>query len=227
MVGLVAVSLALLVGYGVHARRTEFPLLNLDLFRIRTFCTAVSGSFFTRLGIGGVPFLLPLLYQEGLGLKPVQSGLLIMPQALAALSTKTILPKLLERLGYRNILIGNTVILGVLLMAFATIGSRTPYWLIVVQALAYGVFHLDPIYQHEHTGLRRRPQDPGQRASSIASTCQQLSASFGVAAAGLTTLFFLPKTVDAPGMISGLHQAFLVLGVFTVVSTPAVRPPEA
>ncbi len=219
MVGLVAVSLALLVGYGVHARRTEFPLLNLDLFRIRTFCTAVSGSFFTRLGIGGVPFLLPLLYQEGLGLKPVQSGLLIMPQALAALSTKTILPKLLERLGYRNILIGNTVILGVLLMAFATIGSQTPYWLIVVQALAYGVFTSTQYTSMNTLVYADVPRTQASGASSIASTCQQLSASFGVAAAGLTTLFFLPKTVDAPGMISGLHQAFLVLGVFTVVST--------
>ena len=52
----------------------------------------MSGSFFTRLGIGGVPFLLPLLYQTGLGFSPVQSGLLIMPQALAAMSMKFMLP---------------------------------------------------------------------------------------------------------------------------------------
>ena len=70
-----------------------YPLLQLSLFRIRTFSAAVSGSFFTRLGIGGVPFLLPLLYQVGLGFTAIQSGLLIMPQAIAAMSTKFLMPQ--------------------------------------------------------------------------------------------------------------------------------------
>src|SRR3984885_13835960 len=59
MVGLLALSLALLAGYALHARMLSFPLLQLRLLTIRTFRAAVSGSFFTRIGIGGVPFLLP------------------------------------------------------------------------------------------------------------------------------------------------------------------------
>ena len=51
----------LLAGYGFHATRTAHPMLHLVLFRIRTFRAAVSGSFLTRLGIGGIPFLFPLL----------------------------------------------------------------------------------------------------------------------------------------------------------------------
>jgi EmrB/QacA subfamily drug resistance transporter len=67
ILGLLALSLALLAGYWLHAKSLAFPLLQLGLFKIRTFRAAVNGSFFTRLGIGGVPFLLPLLYQVGLG----------------------------------------------------------------------------------------------------------------------------------------------------------------
>src|SRR6202034_1516733 len=78
MSGLVALSGLLLAGYALHARTLKFPLLDLALFRIRTFRASVSGSFFTRLGIGGLPFLLPLLYQVGLGITPIQSGLLLM-----------------------------------------------------------------------------------------------------------------------------------------------------
>src|SRR5208283_3589737 len=74
ILGLLAVSLALIAGYGVHATQSAFPLLQMKLFSIRTFRSAVGGSFFTRLGIGGVPFLLPLLYQVGLGFSPIQSG---------------------------------------------------------------------------------------------------------------------------------------------------------
>src|SRR3984893_10824265 len=104
MSGLLALSVALLTGYGVHARTLFYPLLQLNLFSIRPFRAAVSGSFFPRLGIGGVPFLLPLLYQVGLGFTPIQSGLLIMPQAVAAMSTKLVMPRILSAIGYRWVL---------------------------------------------------------------------------------------------------------------------------
>ena len=221
ILGLLAISLLLIFGYGLHAARTAFPLLTLTLFRIRTFATAVSGSFITRLGIGGAPFLLPMLYQIGLGLTPVQSGLLIMPQALASMSTKFLLPRVLERFGYRNVLICNTLALGCMLMLFGTIHRGTPIWVIVVQALVYGVLTSLQFTSMNTLVYADVPRDQSSGASTIASTLQQLSVSFGVAAAGLTTIFFLPtETTAAPSlMIDGLHKAFFVLGGFTLVST--------
>src|SRR6201995_4844849 len=109
-------------------------------FGTRAFRAWVSGSFFTRLGIGGVPFVLPLLYQVGLGFSPIQSGLLIAPQAIAAMSTKFLMPKILARVGFRGVLMSNTVSLGLLLLLFATIGLHTPVWVIVLQAFCYGMF---------------------------------------------------------------------------------------
>ena len=70
ILGLLTISLVLLAGYVLHARRTAFPLLQLNLFRIRTFRAAVSGSFFTRLGIGGVPFLFRSFTRLASGLAP-------------------------------------------------------------------------------------------------------------------------------------------------------------
>src|ERR1700721_2300899 len=78
ILGLLAISVALLAGYRLHGSKIAFPLPSLNLFRIRTFRSAVSGSFFTRLGLGGIPFILPLLYQVGLGFTPIQSGMLMM-----------------------------------------------------------------------------------------------------------------------------------------------------
>ncbi len=184
VLGLLAISVALLAGYGLHAARTAFPLLQLSLFRIRTFAAAVSGSFFTRLGIGGVPFLLPLLYQVGLGLTPIQSGLLIMPQAAAAMSTKIFIARLLRRFGYRGILVSNTVILGLMLMLFATIGPGTPIWLIVVQAFGFGALTSTQYTSMNTLVYADVPPDKASNASSIASTMQQLSISFGVRSPG-------------------------------------------
>ena len=221
VLGLLMLSLTLIAGYGFHATRTAFPLLQMSLFRIRTFNAAVSGSFFTRLGIGGVPFLLPLLYQVGLGFTPVQSGLLIMPQAIAAMSSKFIIPKILDRVGYRGVLISNTVILGLLLMLFATIGQTTPLWAILAQAFCYGAFTSVQYTSMNTLVYADIDDDNASSASSIASTAQQMSISFGVAAAGLTTAFFIPDRFrsNPSEMIHGIHEAFLFLGGLTILST--------
>ncbi len=219
--GLLIISLALIAGYGLHASRAAFPLLQLNLFRIRTFSASVTGSFFTRLGIGGVPFLLPLLYQVGLGFTPIQSGLLIMPQALAAMSTKAFLPRVLSRVGYRGVLISNTLILGILLLLFATIGVHTPVWLIVIQAFCYGAFTSLQYTSMNTLVYADVTEAQTSNASSIASTMQQLSISFGVASAALATAIFIPDRFhsSSPQMIHGIHKAFTVLGAFTILST--------
>jgi MFS family permease len=223
--GLLVISLALLMGYWIHAKTLPFPLLQLGLFRIRTFRAAVSGSFFTRLGIGGVPFLLPLLYQVGLGFSPVQSGLLIMPQALAAMSMKIVMPRLLSAIGYRWVLISNTVILGLLLLLFATIGLHTPVWMIVLQAFLYGAFTSLQYTSMNTLVYADTTDDESSAASSIASTMQQMAIGFGVATAGLATAFFVSRNAqsNAVEMIHGLHKALVALGVLTIVSTIVFR----
>ncbi|HTJ31204.1 MAG TPA: DHA2 family efflux MFS transporter permease subunit [Acidobacteriaceae bacterium] len=225
MTGLLALSLALIGGYVFHARHTAFPLLELALFRIRTFRASVSGSFFTRIGIGGVPFLLPLLYQVGLGYTPVQSGLLITPQALGALCMKGVMPRILAWIGYRCVLVSNTVFIGILLISFATIGLHTPIWLIALQAFLYGAF-TSLQYSSMNTLVYADITDTQtSNASSIASTMQQMSISFGVAAAGLTTALFVPAYAytNRNLMIHGLHKALIVLGVVTIISTIVFR----
>jgi EmrB/QacA subfamily drug resistance transporter len=223
--GLLALSFALLGGYWLHAKSLAFPLLQLGLFKIRTFRAAVSGSFFTRLGIGGVPFLLPLLYQVGLGFSPVQSGLLIMPQAIAAMSMKMVMPRLLATIGYRWVLISNTVILGLLLLLFATIGLHTPVWLIVLQAFLYGAFTSLQYTSMNTLVYADTTEEETSAASSIASTMQQMSISFGVATAGLATAFFVPANAQSgpTEMIHGVHKALLALGGLTILSTIVFR----
>jgi EmrB/QacA subfamily drug resistance transporter len=219
--GLLALSALLLAGYGLYAARTPHPLLQLGLFRIRTFRAAVAGSFFTRIGIGGIPFLFPLLYQVGLGYTAVQSGLLMMPQAFAAMSLKMTMPGILARFGYRTVLISNTAMLGLLIMLFATIGLVTPVWLIVVQTFTYGFLQSLQFTSMNTLVYADVSAEAAGSASTIASTAQQLSTSFGVATASLVAALFLPDRfhTDARQMIGGVHEAFLVLGVGTIAST--------
>jgi EmrB/QacA subfamily drug resistance transporter len=220
MLGLLSISAASLTAYGLRASRTEFPLLRLTLFRIRTFRASVNGSYLTRLGIGGIPFLFPLLYQVGLGFTPIQSGLLMIPQAVAAMSLKMTMPGILRRFGYRNVLISNTVILGLLIVLFATIGAGTPVWLIVALVFVFGFFTSLQYTSMNTLVYADVTEEQASSASTIASTMQQMSISFGVATASLATAFFIPDRfhTSALEMIHGIHQAFLVLGGLTVLS---------
>ena len=225
ILGLLLISAVLLTGYGLRATRTQFPLLRLALFRIRTFRAAVDGSFFTRLGIGGIPFLFPLLYQVGLGFTPIQSGLLMVPQAVSAMSLKMAMPGILRYLGYRRVLISNTMILGLLIILFATIDVGTPVWLIVVQVFVYGFFTSMQYTSMNTLVYADVTEEQASSASTIASTMQQMAISFGVATASLATALFIPDRfhTTAPEMIHGIHQAFLVLGGWTILSAIVFR----
>ena len=221
ILGLLAISAALLGAYGLHSVRTEHPLLRLGLVRIRSFRVAITGNLFTRLGIGGIPFLLPLLYQVGLGYSPIQSGLLIMPQALAAMSLKLTMPLILQRFGYRRVLIANTVCLGLMIFLFSTIDAGMPVWMIVLMAFTYGF-----LTSLQYTSMNTLAYaDVNAReasgASTIASTVQQMAVSFGVAAASLAAALFIPDKEHSTGpqMIHGIHLALWALGALTIVST--------
>jgi EmrB/QacA subfamily drug resistance transporter len=221
ILGLLILAALMFAGYGIRATLTAFPLLDLGLFRLRTFRAAVNGGFFTRLGLGGIPFLFPLLYQVGLGFTPVQSGLLVLPQAIASISLKAAAPTILAKLGYRNVLVANTVLVGLMIMSFATVGAHTPVWQIVALALILGFFtsmqytSMNTLVYADVSGMQT------SAASTIAATGQQLAISFGVAGAALIAAYFVPPEMHShpDAIIHGVQQAFLAVGLLTILSS--------
>ena len=172
-----------------------------------------------------MPFLLPLLYQVGLGYGPLKSGMLMMPQPLAAMSLKMTMPWVITRFGYRRVLTSNTVSMGLLIALFATIGPSTPVWLIGLQAFCFGYFsslQFTAINTIVYADLNEKDVSMG---SSIASTMQQLSLSFGVAMSSLVTAYFIPDRFHASPsqMISGIHRALVVVGILTLFSAIVFR----
>ena len=218
---LLLLSLGLLVAYGWHARQAPHPLLRLSLFRIRTFHVSVVGGFITRLGMGGLPFLLPLLYQLGLGLPAWQSGLLMMPAAAAAMGMKLISAWVLRRYGYRRVLMVNTILIGFTISLFAGVIPATPVGLIVLLGLALGFFNSLQFSSMNSMAYADIDPPDSSMASTIASSLQQMSMSFGLACGSLITAGYLgdlPQT-DRVAVMSALHHAFLTLGSLTILSS--------
>jgi EmrB/QacA subfamily drug resistance transporter len=215
------VALGLLAAYGWHASQTSFPLLRLVLFRVRTFRVAVAGGFITRLGLGGLPFLLPLLYQVGLGFPAWQSGLLMMPAAAAAMGMKVFSIGILRRFGFRRILIVNTLLMGVTIGMFALVGSGTPVILIVLLGLTQGFFNSLQFSSMNSMAYADIGGSDSSMASTIASSMQQMARSFGLACGTLIAAWYLgdlPQT-DQAAVTQALHYAFLTLGGLTLISS--------
>jgi EmrB/QacA subfamily drug resistance transporter len=216
-----AAGLVLLGVYGWNATRTPSPLLALGLFKTRTFRISVLGGFVTRLGIGGMPFLLPLLYQVGLGYAPWQSGLLVMPQALGAIVMKLLSKPLLARFGHRRILVVNTIALGILMMVFSRIGPGVPFGFIIALSLVQGFVASIQFTSMNSLVYADVSDTDASKASSVSSTAQQLSLSFGVAFGSVVAAWFLHgvPTSDHAALISALHHAFIAIGALTILST--------
>ncbi|WP_296653957.1 DHA2 family efflux MFS transporter permease subunit [Thiobacillus sp. 63-78] len=218
---LLLLCISLLAAYVWHARDAAHPLLRLRLFRVRTFRIAVMGGFVTRLGVGGMPFLLPLLYQLGLGMPAWQSGLLMMPAAAAAMGMKLIAPRMLARFGYRRILTVNTVMIGVVISLFSLVGPATPVALIVLLGLSMGFFNSLQYTSMNSMAYADIDTSDSSMASTITSSLQQLSMSFGLAGGSLIAGWYLgdlPQT-DRLAVMTALHHAFLTLAGMTILSS--------
>ncbi|TXI90001.1 MAG: DHA2 family efflux MFS transporter permease subunit, partial [Cupriavidus sp.] len=188
---LLVLSLSLLAAYGWHATQVPFPLLKLALFRVRTFRVSVVGGFITRLGIGGLPFLLPLMYQVGMGMPAWQSGLLMMPAALGAMGMKLVAGRLLRQLGYRQVLTINTVLIGLTIGLFSLVDTGTPVWAIVLLGLAQGLFNSLQFSSMNTMAYADVDAADSSMASTIASSMQQMSMSFGLAFGTLVVGWYL------------------------------------
>jgi MFS family permease len=169
-----------------------------------------------------MPFLLPLLYQLGMGYSPLQAGLFTTPQALGSIGMKVLSTRLIARFGFRTVLRVNTVLLGANIMAFALIGPGAAIGAILLLSLLQGLFSSLQFTCLNTLVYADVSDDDASKASSIASTFQQMARGFGVAVASLVAALFLAGHTaeqDAALYAAGLHHAFLALGAFTILSS--------
>lgn len=212
-----------LCAYVWHARRATAPLIDLSILRIPTLQAGVFGGSLYRIGIGAIPFLLPLLLQLGFGYTPFHSGLLTCASAAGAMFMKTIAARFLQRYGFRKVLVVNGA-LGVLgLWAIALFSPQTPYIVMFVVLLIGGCFR-----SLQFTSLNAisyadvEPQRLSQ-ATSMASVAQQLSIGMGVVLAGAALQISNEVQGHAALQADDFWPAFLVVGLVASCSLLMLR----
>ncbi|WP_156382376.1 multidrug transporter subunit MdtD [Acidovorax sp. Leaf160] len=214
-------GLVALVVYWLHAVRHERPLYSPQLFRVRTLSVGLLGNLFCRLGSGAMPFLIPVSLQLLLQYSPLHAGLMMLPAALAGMAVKRIAAPLIRRHGYRNTLVTNTVVLGLLMASFAL---RQPDWPLAWQVLQLAAFGAVNSLQFTAMNTITLKDLDGASASSgngLLSMVQMLAMSLGVAVAGavLSEWSQAYGGAEVPGAVLHAFQStFLTVGFITVAS---------
>jgi len=214
-IALFVFGLASLFGYGLYSLKAANPLFNPALFKTQNFRVGILGNLLSRFGTGALPFLTPLILQVGLDHSPIKAGLTMLPLAIGGMLAKGFVDKLITALGYRRFLVGNTLLVSLMLAAYAFIDASTPYaWILIVFFLA-GVFNSLQFTGMNTLSLVDLPDAHAADGNSLLSVVMQLSIGMGVA---LAAAFLDIFTSAGQSALHSLHYTFLALAALNALS---------
>lgn len=204
--------------YYIHYKRTEKPIIDLRLLNINTLKIGLSGSLITRLGIGGLPLLLPLMLQTAFGYSASTSGLLLLPSAMANVAIKPFIIRIIKALSYRTVLISNTILLGIVLIILGFVERDTPLTYYIILMVFYGMFTSIQMSAMNTITLSDLDEDTASGGNTMLVITQQLSVSFGVSVSSLLLSFYSSEVFDF-GLPVAFQYTFITLAIVTIISS--------
>src|SRR5437899_108349 len=220
VMALLVVGAACTALYVRHASRVSHPIIDLALMRIPTYASATIGGFLFRMGLGALPFLLPLMLQVGFGLDPLSSGLLTFASAAGAMTMKMTAAQIIRTLGFRVVLVGNAVISAAFLVGYSLFRPATPHFVIFLALLTGGFFRSLQMTSINTLSYADVPPAMLSRATSLTSMAQQLSQTVGVAS-GAMLLQLVLSLRDGTALVAGdFYPAFVGVAMISLLSVP-------
>ena len=218
VVTLVVVGAVAMTAYVFHSWKVPAPILDFSLLRIPTFRASLVGGYLFRLGIGALPFLLPLMLQTGFGMTPFQSGLVTFAGAVGAIGMKTVASRTIERYGFKRVMIVNAVISAIFIAACAIFRPGMPVAVLTTILLIGGFFRaleFTAVNTIAYADIDARRMS---RATALASVGQQLSISTGVAVGALLVDMSLTWRGATELTPADFTPAFLVVAAISASS---------
>lgn len=212
------IGLICCAGYLLHSRRVAHPVLKLELLQIKTFRSSVIGAVFFRIGVGAIPFLLPLMLQVGFGLSPLQSGLLTFISAFGALCSKTVAARILRYFGFRTVLVVNAFIASLFLAAPGLFTPMTPHWLIMLILFIGGCFRSMQFTSLNALAFADISKRDMSYATSFSAMMQQVSLSLGVTVGAFGLELSQFARGDSQILASDFLPAFFIVAAISAIS---------
>ena len=213
-----AVGLTSGVLYLLHAKRTEFPLLDPKMFRYPLFRAAAIGGSTFRIGIGAIPFLLPLMLQLGFGLTPFESGMITFISAMGAMFSKFFTQRIFAAFGFPRVLSIGALVSGIFIIVNGFFFPTKPVWIIMVCLLAGGIFRSMLFTGVNAMSFGDVDEADMSQATAINAVMQQLTQALGVALAG-GILSVLVGIHGGDLRLADFHIAFWIVGTVSATAT--------
>ncbi len=219
---LVAFALGLTSGllYWLHARGHPAPLIDFGLLRFKSFSVSVYAGSLFRIGVGALPFLLPMMLQIAFGNTAVQSGLITFASAAGAFLMKPVAQRVLRRFGFRDTLVWNASFAAVMLGLCATFSPGWPAIAMYVVLLVGGFFRSLQFTAYNALAYAELQRSQMSAATSFYSAVQQLSLTIGITigAASLQLAMWMSNHSE-PGA-TDFRLAFVVIAAIALLAAP-------
>jgi hypothetical protein len=168
-----------------HLLRVPFPLVNLRVLQIPTLGTTVAGQVLFQLTVGAIPFLLVLLFQDVFGWSPVKAGALVIGVFVGNIAIKPATTPMLNRFGFRTVLLGATTILAATSVACGLLTAGTPIPVILALAVLSGAARSTGMTGYSTMAFSDVPPEQMRDANTLAATVLMLGSGLGIAAASV------------------------------------------
>ena len=217
---MIAAGLAIAFVYYLHARRTDAPLLDFTLMRLPCFGLSFTAMMLFRTGIGAIPFLLPMMLQVGFGDAAVESGLITFASSAGALVMKPAAQFALRYFGFRDTLIWNGVLSGIMLTLCALFRPTWPAAAIYLVLLAGGFLRSLQFTAYNTLAYGDVPRAQMSAATSLYTAGQQLAATIGVSVGALALEVSRTLSGHTTPQNADFSAAFVVVGLMTLAAAP-------
>ncbi|WP_019633812.1 MFS transporter [Actinomadura atramentaria] len=216
---LVPAGLALLVAFVLWERRARAPMVNLALFRFRSYALGATIALLYFAGFTGIFFIFTLYLQNGLGYSALGAGLAITPFAIGSGSGAAAGGRLVNRYG-RPLVAGGLVLVAVGLAGAWIAVEQHPgkgvVWLTAAPLLLAGIGSGFVISPNQTITLSEVPYTEGGSAAGVLQTGQRVGTAVGIAAVG--SVFFAAVGGARPGAVeawaSGFRRGLVVILAF-------------
>lgn len=176
-----ALGMVLIGLFAWRALNVSAPLVDLRLLRHGSLAAASLQLFLSGFVLYGAMLLIPLYAQQLRGDDALTAGLLLAPQGLGLLLSRSLAGKLTDRFGARWVVVAGLVVVALGTLPFAGPGLEAGPWLLaatlVIRGIGLGAVTI-PVMAAAYVELDR-PEVP--HASIITRTAQQIGGSFGTA----------------------------------------------
>lgn len=200
-----------------HSLRTKSPLIDYSVMRVPTYSVTITYGTLSMMVIGAAPFLLPLLFQEGLHFNAFHSGLLLLSLMMGNLITKPFTVWLMHRWRIKHILFVNALLLSVSTAACALFNEASPIIAIIVCLFLMGCFRSVQLSTLHTVAYVDIPQQKMSSANTLYSTALQLASGLGVGL-GALALRCASAVSENPHSPAHYQLSFILIGTIGLIA---------